>query len=149
MQKLVIDLRQPQSEIHIEEDIEVMSTYIGRGDESVKSHLKIIHSKPNLKSRILIKAVVFDRARFDFEGLLRIQKGAVGTDSYLKIKCLVMSESAFARAVPSLEILESEVKGGHGATIGYLDDQMMHYLLSRGISKSGAEQMLVEAFIKD
>ena len=77
-----------------------------------------------------------------FSALLRF-----GTDTYLKIDCLVVSDKAFARAIPSLEINESEVKGGHGATIGYLDPAQIYYLKSHGISSEDSERLLIDAFL--
>ncbi|MEP7103725.1 MAG: SufD family Fe-S cluster assembly protein [Candidatus Dojkabacteria bacterium] len=144
-----IQLVNGTQEIEIKEDMEINAMFVGRDSDEVKIKLDFVHSKPGLKSRINIKAVVFDKARFDLEGILKINKGAIGTDTYLKIDCLVMSESAFARAVPSLEIKESEVKGGHGATIGYLDPMQTYYLTSRGMSKKKAENILVDAFIRN
>lgn len=148
MKKKTIQLTDGENTIEINEDVEINAMYVGRNSDELKSKIWIVHSKPNFKSRINIKAVVFDKARFDFEGILKIDKGATNTDTYLKIDCLVMSDSAFARAIPSLEIKESEVKGGHGATIGYLDPMQTYYLTSKGISKSKAENILVDAFIR-
>ncbi len=147
MHKIKLDLTKTENIIEITQDTELVGLFIGRNEDNVKTNLRIIHKNPHLKSRVNIKAIVFDKARFDLEGMLRIEKGAVDTDTYLKIDCLVMSEGAFARAVPSLEILESEVKGGHGATIGYLDPEMLYYMKSRGLSQKQSEDALVAAFI--
>jgi Fe-S cluster assembly protein SufD len=46
-----------------------------------------------------------------------------------------------------MEILEDEVKGGHGATIGMIDENQIWYLMSRGITKKEAEKILIEAFV--
>lgn len=147
MKKIEIDFNNPEQIIEVTQDSEITGKFIGRLDDSIKCKIIIVHKKPNLKSRVNIKAVVFDNARFDFEGMLRIEKGATGTDTYLKIDCLVMNDNANARAIPSLEIMESEVKGGHGATIGYLDPLQIYYLKSHGIPTLQAEQQLVEAFL--
>ncbi len=143
-----LDLSQPNLELIVNENTEFKALYIGRSSDSIKSEIKIIHKKPNITSRVHIKAVVFDNAKFDVEPLLIIEKGASNTDTYLKVDCLVMSDTAFARAVPSLEIKENEVKGGHGATIGYIDPEMIHYLKSRGLTKEQSEELIIEAFIQ-
>lgn len=148
MNKKTIQLVDGEQTIYIDSDIEINAMYIGRGEASLKTKIWIVHSKPGFKSRINIKAVVFDNSKFDFEGILKIEKGAAQTDTYLKVNCLVMSDKAFARAIPSLEINESEVKGGHGATIGYLDPTQTYYLSSRGVNKKKAENLLVDAFIR-
>ncbi len=147
MKKFKIDITKTQ-EIEISENCEISAVYIGKGENKSESKIVIIHRKPDIKSRINIKAVLFDKAKFDFEGILRIEKSAINTDTYLKIDCLLLSEGAMARAIPSLEIKESAVKAGHGATIGYIDKEMMYYLQSKGLSDKEAESLIVEAFIK-
>jgi Fe-S cluster assembly protein SufD len=142
-----LELKSEVVNFEITEDTEVNALFLGRNNDSVQTKFNVIHKKPGLTSRINIKAVVFDNARFDLEGILRIEKGATATDTYLKIDCLVMSDTAFARAVPSLEILGSEVKGGHGATIGYIDPEQIYYMKSHGLTQEESEKMIVEAFI--
>lgn len=146
MKQVVVDLEKVQK-IEIVEDTEIKSLFVGKNTDSVNSSLHIVHNKPELTSRITIKAVLYDQSKFDFEGILQINKGAHGTDTYLKVDCLVIGEQAYARAVPSLEIFEDEVQGGHGATIGYVDKEMIHYLQTKGVTQQEAETILVEAFI--
>lgn len=148
MKTTTIDLECPDHRIEITEDIEIAALYIGRNKASVAPRLQIYHKLPHLKSRISIKAVVFDEANFDLEAKLIIDKGAEDTDTYLKIDALMMSDRARARAVPSLEILTDNVKGGHGATIGQVDPEQIFYLMSRGLSQHTAEETIVEAFVK-
>jgi Fe-S cluster assembly protein SufD len=145
--KIEIDFSKPEQIIEITEDCEIVGRYVGKENETLASKITFVHKKIGLHSRIDIKAVVFDKAKFDFEGLLKIEKGATGTDTYLKIDCLVVGEGASARAIPSLEINESEVKGGHGATIGYLDPMQIYYLNSRGLNSLDTEKLLINAFL--
>jgi Fe-S cluster assembly protein SufD len=149
MKEIELDLTQPEIVLDITEDTVAKGLFIGRGDDSLTSKITITHSKPHLQSRITIKSVVFDNAKVDLEGMLVINKGAIETDTYLKLDCLVIGENASARAVPSLEIYEDNVAGGHGATIGYVDPEMISYLQSKGINAQGAEDLLVEAFINN
>jgi Fe-S cluster assembly protein SufD len=147
MKKMTIELTNSDIDYQIDESQEIFATFDGTGDKSVKTKLNFIHTKPHITSRIHIKAVLKDSARFDFEGVLKIVKGASGTDAYLKIDCLLVSDKAYARAIPSLEITENEVKGGHGATIGYIDPEQMYYLMSKGLSVKEAETEIIQAFL--
>lgn len=147
MKIIKFDLTVPEQVIEIKEDSLLIAKYVGRQEDTIKSKITFLHTRPGINSRINIKSVLFDKARFDFEGILKINKGAIGTDTYLKIDCLVIGENAFARAIPSLEINESEVKGGHGATIGYLDPSQLYYLTSRGLTSKSSEEILIEAFL--
>ena len=148
MKKIDIDLVTAPLNVYIEEDSEIFAIFDGSNEDSMKTKVNFIHAKPNLTSRILIKAVLKDSARFDFEGVLQILKGATNTDTYLKIDCLIVSDKAYARAIPSLEITENEVKGEHGATIGYIDPDQMYYLMSKGLNRETAESEIVAAFLR-
>ena len=52
-------------------------------------------------------------------------------------------------SMPALEIYADDVKCTHGSTIGPLDDQMLFYLRSRGLSADAAQHLLIYAFAAD
>ncbi len=149
MKKIILDLTKTKQAIEITEDTEIYGLFIGREKDMIQGTLEIIHRRPDLKSLTLIKAVVYDQASFDLTGNLVIEKGAKFTDAYLRIDALMMSTESRARAVPSLEITENDVKGGHGATVGQVDQEQLFYLQSRGLTRASAEEVLVEGFIAD
>ncbi len=138
-----------QNEIELTEDGEIIGLYILRGNESITSSIKFVHKKPGLDTNIKLKFILLDNARIDLEATVVIDKGAERTNTYLKIDTLLLSETANARVIPSMEIKEDEVKGGHGATIGMLDRNQLFYLMSRGLSQEQAETILIEGFVND
>lgn len=146
MQQLV-DLN--QNEIELKEDGQIIGLFILRGDESITSAIKFIHKKPDLDTNIKLKFILLDNSRVDIEATVVIEQGAERTNTYLKIDTLILSEKAGARVIPSMEIKEDEVKGGHGATIGMLDQDRLFYLKSRGLSQQQAENVLIEGFVND
>jgi Fe-S cluster assembly protein SufD len=48
---------------------------------------------------------------------------------------------------PELEIFADDVQCGHGATSGALDDDLLFYLMARGLPRGEAERLLVQAFL--
>ena len=50
---------------------------------------------------------------------------------------------------PQLEIYTDDVRCSHGATAGKLDDDMLFYLLSRGLTRETAQRLLKWAFLGD
>ena len=50
---------------------------------------------------------------------------------------------------PQLEIYTDEVRCSHGATAGKLDENMLFYLLSRGLDRDAAQRLLKWAFLAD
>ena len=58
-----------------------------------------------------------------------------------------MSDEAEADNKPELEIFADDVQCGHGATAGALDEDLMFYLMARGIPETEAEALLMQAFV--
>ena len=48
---------------------------------------------------------------------------------------------------PELEIYADDVLCGHGATCGELDDDLLFYMLARGIDPVTAKNLMVQAFV--
>lgn len=133
--------------IEIQNDEEYVGLYILKGDEKITSDIVFLHKHPQTYSRITLKFVLLDRSQIDIKATVQIDRGARNTDTYLKIDTLLLSEDANAHVVPSMEIKEDNVKGGHGATIGMLDENQLWYLMSRGLSEKLAEQLLIKSFV--
>ena len=147
MNEVIIDLKKRENIFEIKEDTHLVAKLLCENSSDVKTSLVVIHRLKDKKSRIDIKVVVRDSSKFEINGLLKIENGASGTNSYLKIDCLMLDDNSYAKAIPSLEINESAVKAGHGGTIGRIDKNMIYYLESRGLDYKDAEDLLVKAFL--
>lgn len=126
--------------------IEVEGVWQGKGDEKLEGNLKIVHCAPETVSKVNIRGVLFGKSQANFDGLIRIEKGAVNSDGFLRADFLLFDESK-ARPLPYLEILENQVKAGHAATVTRVDDDQIFYLQTRGISKDEAEKLIVDGFL--
>lgn len=138
-----------KNQVILNQDQEILGLFIMRGNDKVESNIKFINKVANSKTRVTLKFILFDKAEVDLESTIVIERGAHLTDTYLKIDALLMSDKAKAHIVPCMEIMEDEVKGGHGATIGMLDEMQLWYLQSRGVDKETAEKLIIEGFVRD
>jgi Fe-S cluster assembly protein SufD len=115
--------------------------------DELKINISIDHIAPDTSSDTLIKSVLTDRAVGSFYGLVRIKKGAKNTDTFFREDVLLLSDTAKAEAIPSLEIDENEVKAGHASTVGPADEEQLFYLMSRGIGQTEAKRLVVQGFL--
>ena len=106
------------------------------------------HKAENTRANIHIRGVVKDEAEAKISGRLKIFKGAQKTNSFLTEKVLILSDKARAEVVPDLEIEADDVKASHAATVGKIDEEQVFYLMSRGLKKQQAEDIIVEGFLK-
>ena len=104
------------------------------------------HQAPHTTSDLLYKGGLKDRSRIVWKGMIRVEKDAQRTDAYQKDDNLVLSDAARADSIPGLEIEANDVRCTHGATAGRVDEDMIFYARSRGVSKETAIRLIVEGF---
>ena len=107
------------------------------------------HACPHTASDLLYKNALSERARTTFGGLIRVEPHAHFTDAYQTVRNLLLSDDAEANSMPGLEILADNVKCSHGATSGQIDEEELFYLLSRGIPRVVAQQLVVGGFLNE
>ncbi len=107
------------------------------------------HLEPHTTSDLLYKNALNDTSKTIFAGLIRVQPEAQHTDAYQKVRNLMLSDDAEADSMPGLEILADEVRCTHGATSGHVAEEEMFYLLSRGIDKRTAQELIVHGFLNE
>ncbi len=128
--------------------VEVVGLVLGKGTDEKSLEAYITHAAPNTKSNVNVRSVLRDRSTFAFRGNVKIEKGAKGADAYLRSDTLLFDDAKMGDDTPALEIDEQEVKAGHAATIGKVDEQMIFYLMSRGLSRDQSERMIIDGFIE-
>ena len=100
-------------------------------------------------SDLLYLSALYEAAHAIFYGVIRVEPTSSGTGSYQECRNMLLSNKAGADPIPVLEILTNDVvRCGHGATAGRIDDTELFYIMSRGLDRSTAEQLLVRGFFQ-
>jgi Fe-S cluster assembly protein SufD len=110
---------------------------------------EIDHAAPSTTTRELFRGIATERGKLAFNGKMIVRAEAHDADSDQSLKSLLTGAGAEAAARPQLEIYTDRVRARHGATTGKLDEQMLFYLLSRGLDRAQAQALLQWAFIED
>ncbi|HEX7326688.1 MAG TPA: Fe-S cluster assembly protein SufD [Rhodanobacteraceae bacterium] len=120
--------------------------FVLHGRQHCDTEVLVTHRGRDTFSSALWRGVADDRARGVVHGRILVLPGADGADGSFYNKNLLLSPNAEIDTRPALEIYADEVKANHGATVGQLDDMMLFYLRSRGVSYAAARDMLIRAF---
>ncbi len=118
------------------------------GSESQEYRLIIEHLAPNTTSLTSMKGVVDDQARLKFFGKILVPKGVSKVEAFLEQRVLVLSDKVKVETKPELEILNNDVVCSHAASIAPPDKEQVFYLVSRGLSRSQAVELIKEGFLK-
>jgi Fe-S cluster assembly protein SufD len=128
---------------------EMLGLYFADTDQHFAQRTLQSHDAENSTSDLLYKGALKEHSRSEYSGLIRVAKGAQGTDAYQANRNIVLSEEAVARSIPQLEIEANEVRCTHGATVAPVEEEHLFYLMSRGIDRVTAQKLVVFGFFGD
>ena len=109
----------------------------------------INHLFPNCKSYQKVKNVLNTQSRGIFQGKIYVKDAVQKTDAYQLSKALLLNDNAEFNSKPELEIYADDVKCSHGSTSGSVDENSIHYLMTRGLNREKAIKLLVKGFLND
>jgi Fe-S cluster assembly protein SufD len=130
-------------------EVGVFSASVGGKNQVHDTFALVDHVAPNARTNQGFRGIAGGRARVAFNGKIVVRKGAHGTDSSQSLRGLLAGTDAEIDVRPQLEIYTDDVRCNHGATAGKLDDNMLFYLLSRGLDRDTALRLLKWAFLED
>jgi Fe-S cluster assembly protein SufD len=107
------------------------------------------HVAPNCTSDLLYKGALRDRSRAVYSGWVHVRPDAQKTNAMQTSRNVVLSEHAKADAIPNLEIEANDVRCGHAASVGPVDEEAVFYCTSRGIPRGEAERLIVSGFFQE
>ena len=123
--------------------------YFGENKQTHDNRVFVNHLGQNTTSNMQTKGVLGDESTSIFTGTIHIAEGATKTESHQENRNILLSEKASAQSVPNMEILCDDVICGHGSSVGPIDENLYHYVMSRGINKEKAEKLLIKGFFNE
>ena len=128
-------------------DIKIV--YLSNKNNKNNIKVEVIHKYGNTTSSHTIKGVLTDSSELVFDGIIRIPKDSQKCDGYLNHRAVLLSDNAKVKATPELEIYADDVKCSHGSAVGSLDENLLFYLMSRGIDAEEGKRILLKSFLSD
>ncbi|WP_145413032.1 Fe-S cluster assembly protein SufD [Paenibacillus xylanexedens] len=120
---------------------------VGSGSQKMNYTTEACHFGKNTPSQMITRAVMREEASAIINGITKIEKGATKADGQQTEKVLMLSPKARGDANPILLIDEDDVTAGHAASVGQVNPEQVHYLMSRGINRTDAERLIIIGFL--
>nr|WP_314265350.1 Fe-S cluster assembly protein SufD [uncultured Moellerella sp.] len=127
-------------------NLSVNSLLLPKGSEIADTRTYLEHNQGHCQSKQLHKIIAMDQSKAVFNGMIKVAPHALKTDGQMTNNNLMLGSKAEIDTKPQLEIYADDVKCGHGATIGRIDNEQLFYLRSRGIDEKSAKHMIIIAF---
>ncbi|MGZ9583263.1 Fe-S cluster assembly protein SufD [Paenibacillus marinisediminis] len=120
---------------------------VGSGEQKLNITTKAVHFGKSSESQMITRAVMRESASAIINGISKIEKGATKANGQQTERVLMLSPKARGDANPILLIDEDDVKAGHAASAGQVNQEQVYYMMSRGISRSDAENLIIRGFL--
>ena len=127
-------------------ECDLKGLYFTTLNSQFNTNVVVEHNVPHTRSNQYFKGILSDNSRAVFSGKIYVERDAQKSYAGQKDLNLVMSKGAEIDTKPGLEIYADDVECFHGATAGNVDESTLYYMMTRGIDKKSATQMLVNGF---
>ena len=121
---------------------------VARENQIMDSGSKMIHLAPNTSSSIVSKSVSRRGGKVNYRGMVQHGKNATNAKSKVECDTLILDDISTSDTVPTNWMMNNESIIEHEATVSKVSDEQLFYLMSRGLTKKEAMEMIVMGFIE-
>lgn len=129
-------------------EVKMRAVAVSSDDNMQKVDVLIVHKAPNTIGNMTNIGIANKRGKITLNGVEKIEKGMKHANAFQTLKGIITSDYATIEVNPILLIDEYDVKAGHGATIGKIEEDVLFYLRSRGLTQREAEKLIINGFLK-
>ncbi len=126
----------------------VISIAVGGPDQFQDNGSRMIHIGKNTSSTVISKSICRGGGTANFRGTIRIMPEAENSHAHEECDTLILDDKSFSDTYPKNEMKNSNSYIEHEATVSKINEDQLFYLMSRGLSKEQATQMIVMGFIE-
>lgn len=120
-------------------------SYAGEG-QNLDTGAQVFHLAENTTSNMNSKSITSGNGISTFRSLVKASSGAAGSKSSVNCESLMIDNRSRSDTIPVMDIQTDKIDIGHEAKIGKIDESLIYYLESRGITEAEARGMIVRGF---
>lgn len=116
--------------------------------QNLDTGTKVLHAAPNTSSTINSRSISKDGGIAVFRSAVTITPEAKGSKAAVSCESLMMDNKSRSDTLPVMDIRNDEVDIGHEAKIGRVSDEVIYYLMTRGLGEEEAKALVVKGFVE-
>ena len=129
------------------EEKELIVVVDGREGGEFEVVIRVVHVGEGGQARVKFRGVVAKGARLKAEGMIKIEKGGQGVESFLDMRGLILDDESMIEINPQLEIEANEVQASHAASVSQIDEEILEFLGGMGIDEELGKKIVIEGFL--
>ncbi len=122
---------------------------VANSGQEQDSGARMIHIGKNTKSNIVSKSIAGNGGNATYRGKVEIKKNALNSDAMVKCDSLILDDKSMSDTIPTNIVGNITSNIEHEATVSKISDDVLFYLMSRGIPEERATELIVLGFIDE
>lgn len=122
---------------------------VAKSGQEQDSGARMIHIGKNTKSNIVSKSIAGNGGNATYRGKVEIKKNALNSDAMVKCDSLILDDKSMSDTIPTNIVGNVTSNIEHEATVSKISDDVLFYLMSRGIPEERATELIVLGFIDE
>ena len=121
---------------------------VASSSQEQDSGARMIHLGRNTKSNIISKSIAQNGGNATYRGKVKISKEAYSSEAIVKCDTLILDEKSKSDTIVTNSCHNKSSNIEHEATVSKISDDNLFYLMSRGISKNEAMELIILGFLE-
>ena len=122
---------------------------VAKSNQEQDSGARMIHIGKNTKSNIVSKSIAGSGGNATYRGKVDIKKSAINSEAMVKCDSLILDDKSMSDTIPVNVVGNISSNIEHEATVSKISDDVLFYLMSRGIPEERATELIVLGFIDE
>ena len=120
---------------------------VAKNKQIQDSGARMIHIGKNTRSNIVAKSISSLGGNATYRGKVEIKKSALNSEAMVKCDSLILDKYSMSDTMPVNIVSNRSSNIEHEATVSKINDEVLFYLMSRGINEERATELIVLGFI--
>ena len=125
---------------------EFYSVAVTKGRQQADTGTKMWHLGKNTKSTIVSKGIGLGHSKNTYRGLVKMGAGADNAKNFTQCDSLMIGGNSISNTIPYTDVANETAQIEHEASTGKVSEEVLYYLMSRGLDPEQAVSTIVNGF---
>ena len=125
---------------------EFYSVAVTKGRQQADTGTKMWHIGKNTKSTIVSKGIGLGHSKNTYRGLVKMGSGADNAKNFTQCDSLMIGGNSISNTIPYTDVSNETAQIEHEASTGKVSEEVLYYLMSRGLDPEQAVSTIVNGF---
>lgn len=125
---------------------EFYSVAVTKGRQQADTGTKMWHIGKNTKSTVVSKGIGLGYSKNTYRGLVKMGAGADNAKNFTQCDSLMIGGNSISNTIPYTDVANETAQIEHEASTGKVSEEVLYYLMSRGLDSEQAVSTIVNGF---